>query len=146
MQNPNDVTVYSPTGEPFEVSRANGRDLTMHSGWSYERLIVAATPAPAPSPVAPVTKTETPAPAAPVTPPAPAAEVETPVETIETPAEDAAADEAPKARLTPEDFADLETKHDVFAYIEATFPGNKIDGRANRDKLIAFAIDLAKAA
>lgn len=31
------VKVYSPTGEMFENSPANARDLVIHVGWSYEK-------------------------------------------------------------------------------------------------------------
>lgn len=47
--NPNLVPVWSPEGEgPFEMSRANARDLTNHAGWSYSP-----PEGDAPAPVAP---------------------------------------------------------------------------------------------
>lgn len=147
--------LYSPSNEKFELSRANYADLLQNGeGWTQEpKADLPVTDAassdetPAETPAAP----ETPAPAADETPADDTPADETPADddSADNADEDAsedetpAADEAPKARLTAEDFADLPEKTDVFAYIEQTFPGNKIDGRANRDKLIAFAIELA---
>lgn len=122
------VKVWSPKGELFELSKPNARDLVSHCGFTYTQPIVIvqeAAPAPAPAPA------ETTPPVCPA--PAP---TETPAE---TPAEE------PKVRLTEEDFADLEDKAAVRAYIEATFPGTEVDGRSNREKLIALAIELATA-
>lgn len=143
--------IYSPAGEKFEVSRANFIDLLQNAaGWSQnpplgkvpEAKVAPSVPETPAAPPAPKTETA-------VIPPAPTAPVadETPAEDdADETADDADSDEAPKARLTADDFADMPEKTDVFAYIEKTFPGNKIDGRANREKLIAMAIELAKAA
>jgi hypothetical protein len=35
------VKVYSPTGEVFENSPVNARDLVVHAGWSYDVAVVA---------------------------------------------------------------------------------------------------------
>lgn len=126
--------VYSPKGEKFEVTRPNYNDLMKVAGWSNTAslAVAAATVEPAPAP-APETPAETPQ------------EPAAPVEAPEAPETSETAPEAPKPRLTVEDFADLADKDAVKAYIVETFPEAKIDGRANRDKLIALAIDLAAA-
>lgn len=31
------VKVYSPSGEPFEASPVNARDLVVHAGWTYSK-------------------------------------------------------------------------------------------------------------
>ncbi|MEQ6333009.1 hypothetical protein [Sphingobium sp. MK2] len=117
-------TIFSPTGEKFEVSLANFRDLSTEPGWSVSPIAIAA--ATVNEPVITETSDET------VT--------DEPVtETDETTTEET----APKARVTVEDFADLTDKADVAAYISTAFPDAKIDGRANRDKLVAQAIELA---
>lgn len=152
------VTVFAPDGERFEVSTANARDLTSHvAGWSYDGNVAAATPAPA-----------APAP----TPTAPAPIVAEPVKdntdgsTHEgqesVPTEEGRGEAGPSegegeapvpaegegqevAFTTVEQFAALTEKADVQAYITAKFPDFTIDGRSNRDKLIAQAIELATA-
>jgi len=123
--------IYSPKGEKFEVTRLNFLDLQKSKGWTVEPKAETAIAA---AEIATKTVVD-PAPVVPAPEP-----VETP-KTVEAPAP--VADEAPKVRATVEDFADLESKAEVFEYIEKTFPGNKIDGRANREKLVALAIDLA---
>lgn len=121
---PNLVLVFSPTGESAEVSRANARDLTSHAGWSYERLIAAATPAPAPAK----------APANQVTPPpaaaAPAAD--------ETPATEGDA----TIFTTAEQFAGFD-RDAVVAYLAKHFPDFKPHHKSSADGLIAKAIALA---
>ena len=126
-------TVFSPQGERFEVTRLNFHDLITHAGWSQS----APTGAQAPASVVEDDQT------ADYDDPATEAD-ETVVEvaeTEETAGEDG--DDAPKVRATEEDFADLENKADVAAYIRATYPDAEFDGRLNRGKLVEFAIDLA---
>lgn len=53
-------------------------------------------------------------------------------------------DEGRKLLTLAADFADME-KPAIFAYIEETFPGNSVDGRLGRDKLVEKAIELAQA-
>lgn len=144
------VTVFSPAGEPFEVTPVNARDLTKHAGFTYE----------APNGTAPAPAAEAKADAdaeAKAAAEREAAEQEAALvakkEEIEArlaaeakaAAEAQTAAETPAVRLTEEDFADLEDKAAVRAYIEATFPDAEIDGRSNREKLIALAIELATA-
>jgi hypothetical protein len=92
MSDPNLVTIYSPEGEAFEVTRLNARDLTTHAGWT-EVPVQKAAPAAAETPVE--TPVETPAPKRGRRA---AQQVETPAE--ETPAEETPAEETP-AEETP---------------------------------------------
>jgi hypothetical protein len=89
------VFVYAPgSGEPFECSPANARDLTSHAGWSYSPPAPEA-PAPetTPPPPPPPAKEETPPP-----PPPPAEKSEpAPAKTEEKP--------AAKAEVTIEEVA-----------------------------------------
>lgn len=120
---PNLVLVYSPTGDTAEVSKSNARDLVTHVGWSYEKLIAAATPpAPAPAP----TPAPTPAPA-PTTPPA------------ETPAA-----EGSDLFTTAEQFAGFD-RDAVVEYLAKHFPDFKPHHKSSVDGLIAKAIELATA-
>lgn len=148
--NNNLVKVYSPKGELFEVTKVNARDLTTHAGFTTTPPNGVVCEAPADN-----SKEEAEAAAA----AAKAAEEAKAAEAAAAAAEEAKAaeaaaaaaaanagsDEETKVRLTEEDFADLEDKAAVRAYIEATFPGTDIDGRSNREKLIAMAIELATA-
>ncbi len=145
--NPNLISVWSPDGsEMIETSRANARDLVSHVGWSYspphviEKIVVVEKEA---THEVGETKTETPT----------TTETE---EVIETPAEDEDAGEeesaeeepsgeAPAVRKTEEDFADLETREDVVAYLATAFPSFKPHHLAKRDGLVAKAIELANA-
>jgi hypothetical protein len=125
------VTIYSPTGEMFEnVTAANARDLTAHAKWTYTAPTAAVVALAQAS--EPVPEVESPADPAPVDPVEPAAE----------PADDSA-DIGVTIRYTEDEFADLADKEAVRAYIDQAFPGQKIDGRANRAKLIEQAIELA---
>ena len=158
MTNPNLISVWSPDGsEMIETSRANARDLVNHVGWTYspphviEKIIVVEkAPEPEKEPANEVGETETETPA------------ETEAEEVtETPAEDAGDDEAgeeeageeeadalentPTVRKTEEDFADLESREDVVAYLAATFPDFKPHHLSKRDGLVAKAIELANA-
>lgn len=124
-------TIYSPTGEKFEVTRPNFKDLLRHAGWSASPIAVATpevSPVIAEAPVVEAAKTDASEPA-----------VESEAET-ETPSENAV-EKGP--RLTVEDFADLEDKAAVVAYISETYPDAKVDLRGNREKMIEVAIALA---
>lgn len=161
MTNPNLITVWSPDGsDMIETSRANARDLVTHVGWSYspphviEKIVVVEkteTTAEEPANEVGETKAETPA----------ATETET---VTETPAEEAGeddaeengdedegddeaetAEEAPAVRKTEEDFADLESREDVVAYMAVAFPDFKPHHLSKRDGLVAKAIELANA-
>lgn len=127
-------TIYSPKNEKFEVTRLNFLDLQKVKGWTLTpktETAVAAVEAVKEAPVAPVEPVE------------PA----TTEQTAETTTENASQADAPvKVRLTVEEFDDLADKEAVKAYIEAAFPGTKIDGRANREKLVAQAVALAEEA
>lgn len=132
MTDPNLVKVFSPTGEMAEVSKLNARDLTGNSGWTYERLIAAATPAPKPAPVKPVAPEEkqTPAPAADET------------DQTEETNEDA---ETADLFTTVEQFDALEERDAVVAYLAKHFPDFKPHHLSKRDKLVEKAIELATA-
>jgi len=157
MQNPNTVTVYSPEGEPFEMSRVNARDLCSHRGWSMSPLTVPPVKAEKPAEI----KTETP--------------VETKEETHaeadsegsgqadatgetedgegegtegstsgETPGseqEDVLTD--PVIFTTEEQFAGMTDREDVVVYLAGAFPDFKPHHKAGRDGLVAKAIELA---
>lgn len=131
------TTVYSPEGDMFETSALNAHDLVTHAGWSYEALTGTPAPAPAPEPV--------------VTPPAEEPEADADETTDESEAEETAdesdedetpADE-PKVRKTVEDFADLEDRDAVIAYLATAFPDFKPHHLAGRDKLVEKAVELA---
>lgn len=142
--------IFSPEGEPFEVSKANARDLTTHAGWAYS-----------PKTEADAEEAET------------EAEVETEDETEteddsdasetgaesgdeeandeqgseEADADDAAEEEGSEEEAeglltSEEDFADFD-KEAVVAYLEKNFPEAAFDKRSGRDKLVAFAIEQA---
>ncbi len=156
MTNPNLITVWSPDGsEMIETSRANARDLVTHVGWTYspphviEKIVVVEkteTIEKEPANEVGETKAETPA----------ATETET---VNETPAADAGNDEAgeeeagdeevdasentPTVRKTEEDFADLESREDVVAYLAVAFPDFKPHHLSKRDGLVVKAIELA---
>lgn len=146
------VKIFSPENEPFEVSKANARDLTTHRGWTYGPNN--GTPA-----TAPVEEAED--------------EIETEdetetedgsddtesgsesgdEETNEQGDEEADADgteeegsdgeeETEELLTSEEDFADFD-KEAVVAYLEKKFPEAVFDKRSGRDKLVAFAIEQA---
>lgn len=148
------VKIFSPENEPFEVSKANARDLTTHRGWTYGPND--GTPA-----AAPVEEAEA------------EDEIETEDETEtedgsddtesgsesgdeeanEQDDEEANADgteeegsdgeeEAKELLTSEEDFADFD-KEAVVAYLEKNFPEAAFDKRSGRDKLVAFAIEQA---
>lgn len=52
-------------------------------------------------------------------------------------------EETVEAKTAPHHFADMD-RDAVRTYIEATFPEAVIDGRKNRDGLVAFALELAR--
>lgn len=159
---------YSPTGERFETTRPNFNDLTRHAGW-YEHPPHPDTVA---ENIAKTSVSAETARQAEASAPADAAKAEREAaEATEREAEnqrlreeaerrtredaedrEAAGDEESEGgeanqrvlKLLPSDFADMD-KPAVFSYIEKTFPGNSIDGRAGRDKLVAIAIELANA-
>lgn len=148
------IKIFSPENEPFEVSKANARDLTTHRGWTYGPNN--GTPAAAPVEETEVeTETET--------------EVETETEddsnasesgaesgdeeaddeqgSEEADADDAAEEEGTEEEgedllTSEEDFADFD-KEAVVAYLEKNFPEAAFDKRSGRDKLVAFAIEQA---
>lgn len=137
MSSPNTVTVYSPEGEPFEMSRVNARDLCTHRKWSMSPLTVppvAAAPA----------ETEEAADAS--------TDSEGSVEDVvsnEGAAEEVADEEAPEvvSRLgikTHEvEFDHMTTREDVVAYLADFFPDFKPHHKSSRDGLVAKAIELA---
>ena len=152
--------VWSPDGsEMVETSRANARDLTTHAGWLsspptvIEKIVVVEKET-ANEVVETETKAETPAATeTPVTEEeAPAAETEEAGSDDDDAAtgDDESADEDTKAetpavRTTEEDFADLESREDVVAYLAAAFPDFKPHHLMKRDKLVLKAIELATA-
>ncbi len=156
------VKIYSPEGEPFEVSKANARDLTTHAGWSYAQAGAAAPTAPAePEVVEEETETEE-------TETEETETEETETELTDTEQEDEAdAQEGSESEseaetgtdesgseeaegqepvsevlTSEEDFADFE-KEDVVKYLEDTFPDAQFDKRSGRDKLVVLALELA---
>lgn len=143
-------TVYSPAGEKFEMSPANARDVVRHAGWSESKPHpddVAAYLAGQSGEAAAITAEE---PAAPTTTEEPTAPNSEPTE--ETVANDGdddsdeddnsdSEDEA-TVKTEPNHFADMD-REAVRAYIDETFPGTEIDGRWNRDRLVAVALELA---
>lgn len=148
MSNPNLFTVWSPTNEPFETSRANARDLTSHAGWSYKPLdaveIAAAT--------VPPVKVEEP-------------KVEAVKEEIDAPSEgsnegagetasevtegegstEEEATESEKVEVTEADFAHLEDRDAVVAYLADKFPAFKPHHLSKRDKLVEKLVELTNA-
>lgn len=144
MSNPNTVTVYSPTNEPFEMSRVNARDLCAHAGWSMKPLDGYTPPKPDKEP----THEET----------ADAADSEGSVEDAEgedaegsegedegAEGEDAGEENADTLVIRKEeaDFDDLETRDDVVAYLAEAFPDFKPHHLSKREGLVAKAIELA---
>lgn len=156
------MTVYSPLGEKFEVTAPNFRDLTLHPTppWTAapphpdtielnRRLLAGevveeATPAPVQDERAKEIE---------------AAQIEAANNALRAEAdriareeaqdradagEEEKTDETRVLKLIPADFAEL-SKPEVFAYIQKTFPGATIDGRAGRDTLVGRAIELANA-
>lgn len=176
MSNPNTVTVYSPEGEPFEMSRVNARDLCNHRDWSMSPPEGTVTPTPVEEVAEEVEETE--------------AEVETEAEeeaddagddsegSVEDAADETEEAEADEAEATEEDaaeaevteeaeatdeaeetdeaataeatvftteeeFAHLESREDVVAYLAGAFPDFKPHHKSSRDGLVAKAIELA---
>lgn len=123
--------VFSPQGEPFEVSSLNAHDLVTHAGWSYDQPTIVK---------AEVVENET-------------AEEEEAGEDAadetseeeeageDTSEEDAGGDAAPFT--TTEQFDSLETLENVTAYLAQHFPDFKPHHLAKRDTLVAKAIELA---
>lgn len=140
MSNPNTVTVFSPEGEPFEMSRVNARDLCSHRGWSMSPLTVppvAAAPAEPKEPADAGTDS--------------AGSVED-AETESTAAEDGEAGEEAEEEVsaagvtiltTEEEFDSLPEREDVVNYLAAAFPDFKPHHKSSRDGLVAKAIELA---
>lgn len=160
MSNPNTVTVFSPEGEPFEMSRVNARDLCTHRGWAMSPLTV--PPVKAETPAKPVkaetpTKTETKEPEhaevdregsgeADATGEAEDGEGEgsegsAGSEATQPEQEDVLTDTAPFT--TEEQFAELTEREDVVAYLAKHFPDFRPHHKAGRDGLVAKAIELA---
>lgn len=149
MSNPNTVTVYSPEGEPFEMSRVNARDLCTHRGWSMSPLTV--------PPVAQPDEPEEEDHAederegsgqADATGEAEdgegeGAEGSTGGEAPGSEQEDVLTDTAPFT--TEEQFAELTEREDVVAYLAKHFPDFRPHHKAGRDGLVAKAIELATA-
>lgn len=153
MSNPNTVTVYSPEGEPFEMSRVNARDLCTHRGWSMSPLTV---PPVTEEPKAPAeTKEEDHAEAeregsGQADPAGEAedgegegAEGSTGSEAPGPEQEDVLTGDAPFT--TEEQFAELTEREDVVAYLAKHFPNFRPHHKAGRDGLVAKAIELATA-
>jgi len=161
MPNPNTVTVYSPEGEPFEMSRVNARDLCNHRGWSMSPLTVPPV-VEEPKTEAPV-ETKTPEPKEPehaeddregsgeadATGEAEDGEGEGSEGSAGSEAsgpeqEDVLnADEAPFT--TAEQFAELTERDDLVAYLAKHFPDFRPHHKSSRDGLVAKAIELATA-
>lgn len=147
MSNPNTVTVYSPEGEPFEMSRINARDLCAHRGWSMSPLTSGKAPAPkkeaedaaadsagsVEDAATEITETEAPA----------EAEAEVVEEAVEEAVEEVTAEAGVKVFTTADEFDELTTREDVVAYLAAAFPDFKPHHKSSRDGLIAKAIELA---
>ena len=135
MSNPNTVTVYSPDGEPFEMSRVNARDLVAHRKWSMSPMTAVETvlvqaEAITDTVVEPVVTTET-------------VEVEGTEEQVIT--EDGKIDEESDVIIltTEEQFAEMTEREDVVAYLAKAFPDFVAHHKSNRDGLVAKAIKLA---
>lgn len=160
------LTIYSPDGEKFEVTKPNFRDLTTHRGWSAKPPVTtapAAAPEPAPEPQSepePVIEPETEEDAdagndgaGSESSDANEGEATETAEAGEEGDEGEAGEEDEVSEdaeafvpfTTVEQFDGLADKLDVQAYLTQHFPDFKFDGRANRDKLIAQAIELATA-
>jgi len=158
MSNPNTVTVYSPEGDPFEMSRANARDLCNHRNWSMNPVAHSTATAPATKEIdhgspASERSVEAPVPEKAEVEAEPAAdEAEVEVEAEEEVVEEVAADEDEAAAdqdnasapfTTEEQFADLVEREDVVAYLADHFPDFRPHHKAGRDGLVAKAIELA---
>ena len=135
MSNPNTVTVYSPDGEPFEMSRVNARDLVAHRKWSMSPMTAVETvlvqaEAITDTVVEPVVTTET-------------VEVEGTEEQVIT--EDGKIDEESDVIIltTEEQFAEMTEREDVVAYLAKAVPDFVTHHKSNRDGLVAKAIKLA---
>jgi hypothetical protein len=138
MSNPNIVTVFSPDGDRFEMSRINARDLVNHRGWSMSPLTVPPTKA--------ETKEET------------NAEADTTGEADDVEGEGAEGSTGGEASdpeqedvlttsdapyTTEEQFAELTEREDVVAYLAKHFPDFEPHHRSRRDGLVTKAIELA---
>lgn len=145
MSNPNTVTVYSPQGEPFEMSRVNARDLCSHRGWSMSPLTVPpVSEAPAETKEAADAVNDS------------AGSVEdaetesSATETGEAEAGEEAEEEVNTAGVTifttEEEFASLPEREDVVDYLAVAFPDFKPHHKSSRDGLVAKAIELATGA
>ena len=144
MSNPNDLKVYSPSGEMFEMSRANAHDLTTHAGWSFKAPteikapaeIAACTVPPVVKETADVQSNADSARSVEDTTPVVEAEAETSAETVEEATEENDA-------VTDEDFAHLEDREAVVAYLAEHFPEFKPHHKSSRDGLVAKLVELA---
>jgi hypothetical protein len=140
MSNPNTVTIWSPNGEPFEMSRVNARDLLNHAKWS-------STP---PEGAAPAKAVEV---ATEEDTSNGSADSERSVEDADEAGTEAEAGEGEAAEAgeaevtapftTEEQFAALTERDDVVAYLAKHFPDFKPHHKSSRDGLVAKAIELA---
>lgn len=149
MSNPNTVTVYSPEGEPFEMSRVNARDLCNHRGWSMSSLTVPPATKPEESEEEAHAEDEREGSGqADATGEAEdgegeGAEGSTGGEAPGSEQEDVLTETAPFT--TEEQFAELTEREDVVAYLAKHFPDFRPHHKAGRDGLVAKAIELATA-
>jgi len=144
MSNPNDLKVYSPSGEMFEMSRANAHDLTTHAGWSFKAPTEIKAPAEiAACTVPPVVKETADAPST--------ADSARSVEASDTPVVEAEAETSTEAveeaaeendAVTDADFAHLEDRDAVVAYLAEHFPEFKPHHKSSRDGLVAKLVEL----
>jgi len=154
MQNPNTVTVYSPEGEPFEMSRVNARDLCSHRGWSMSPLTGGNTKAEKPAEPKEEIHAEDDREGsgqADATGETEDGEGEGPEgstggEAPEPEQEDVLIDPRTDFSIpftTEEQFAELTEREDVVDYLAKHFPDFVPHHRARRDGLVAKAIELA---
>lgn len=135
MSNPNTVTVYSPDGEPFEMSRVNARDLVAHRKWSMSPMTAVETvlvqaEATSETVVAPEIITQA---------------VVADGEEEQVNFDDDKIDEESDVGIftTEEQFDGLTEREDVVAYLAKHFPDFVPHHKSSRDGLVAKAIKLA---
>lgn len=154
MSNPNTITIFSPAGEPFEMSNINARDLTTHAGWTY----APSGDTPAAPAAEPETQTEDDADASATSTGSDEASDEAHSETEAGEAGDEAEDAADEAEVTGDDepfhavleteadFAILTERQDVVEYLAHHFPAFKPHHKSSRDGLVTKALELQAAA
>ena len=133
MSNPNMTTVFDKNGEPFEMNKANARDLVEHAGWSFQKPTVIEKIVEVPAKEEKKVEDEQ-------------AEDEKEVEeisdsTVSASHADNTAEEQPLRHM--EDFGDYETREDMVEYLAKFFPDFKPHHKAGRDSLVEKAVELA---